>query len=170
MENSRIGAVIVALPLLILVLALVFALYNVGFDLDAATLPENPTGPLNETLTSLMQADPSLVTASGVKSDLATGTVTLKASVENPTTYPLTVMALEYRIPGEEGVGLTASLVEPVIVSPGERAAVELTGPATPDTVIALKSGSAEGILSFKIEIMGIRISTEMPRTWEVGA
>lgn len=169
MENSRIGAVIMALPLLILVLALVVALYNVGFDLDAATLPENPVEPLNETITSLLQADRPLVTASGVENDLTTGIVTLKASVENPTAYPLTVQALEYRIPGEEG-GLTATLAAPVTVPPGERAAVELTGPATPDTVIALKSGSAEGILSFNIEIMGICISTEMPRTWEAGA
>ncbi|MDE4908444.1 hypothetical protein L0665_07435 [Methanogenium marinum] len=167
MENSRIGMLIMALPLLILIVALIIALYNVGFDMDAATLPENPTGPLNETLTSLLQADRPLVTASGVESDLNAGTVTLKAIVENPTAYPMTVQYIEYWIPGESGE-LTASLAAPVTVPSGESAAVELSGPATPDTVIALKSGSAQGILSFEIEIMGIRISTEIPRAWEV--
>jgi len=169
MENSRTGMVIMALPLLILVLAFVMALYNAGFDLKAATLPENPTGPLNETLTSLLQADRPLVTGSSVGTDLTAGTVTLRGYVENPTAYPLTVQGLEYRIPGEEG-GLTASLAAPVTIPPGERAAVVLTGTATPDAVIALNAGSAEGTLSSEIEIMGILIKTEMARTWEVGA
>ncbi len=169
MENSRVGTVIMALPLLILVLALVITLYNAGFDVDAATLPEDPTEPLNEILTSLLQADRPLVNPSGVESDLTAGTVTLKGSVENPTAYPLTVQGLEYRIPGEEG-GLTASLAAPVIVPPGEKIAVEMTGSATVDVVIALKSGSSEGILSSEIEIMGIRITTEMPRRWKVGS
>lgn len=167
MENSRIGTVIMVLPLLILVLALVVALYNAGFDVDAVTLPEDPTGPLNETLTSLLHADRPLVTASGMESDLTAGTVTLKAGVENPTAYPMTVEYLEYRIPGEDG-GLTASLAAPVTVPPMGSVAVELTGPATADAVIKLKSGSVEGILSFEIDIMGIRIETEMARTWKV--
>jgi hypothetical protein len=167
MENSRIGTVVMVLPLLILVLALVIALYNAGFDVDAVTLPENPTEPLNETLTLLLQADRPLVTASGMESDLTAGTVTLKAGVENPTAYPMTVEYLEYRIPGEDG-GLTTSLAAPVTVPPMSSVVVELTGFATADAVIKLKSGSAEGILSFEIDIMGIRIATEMARTWKV--
>ena len=169
MEYSRIGKIILALPLLILVFALVIALYNAGFDVEAATMPENPTDPLNEALSALLQADRPLVTGNAVENDPGAGTVTLKGSVGNPTAYPLTVQHLEYRIPGKDG-GLTASLAMPVIIPPGEDASVELIGSATPDTLIALKSGSMEGTLSSEIEIMGIRIITEMARPWVVRA
>ncbi|KAF1078072.1 hypothetical protein [Methanogenium sp. MK-MG] len=169
MEDSRTGTVIMALPLLILVLALVIALYNVGFDVNMAALPENPVGPLEETLTALMQADQPLVTGNAVETDAAAGTVTLKGSVENPTAYPLSLQHLEYRIPGEDG-GFTAILASPVTVPPGERVTVELTGAATPDALFALNAGSAEGILSYEIEILGVSITTETPRTWEVEA
>ncbi|WP_157200386.1 hypothetical protein [Methanogenium cariaci] len=50
MEDSRINTVMMALPLLILVLALVIALYNAGFDVNRAALPENPAGPMEETI------------------------------------------------------------------------------------------------------------------------
>ena len=169
MENSRIGMVIMALPLLILVLALVIALYNAGFDVEAATLPENPAGPLNETISSLLQADKPLVTGSAVEGDAGAGTVTLKGSVVNPTAYPLTVQRLGYHVPGDDG-GFAASLMAPVTIAPGEQAAVALTGPASPDMAPALKSGSVEGVLSFEVEIMGILISTEVTQPWKVGA
>ncbi len=59
--------------------------------------------------------------------------------------------------------GFTASLAAPVTVPPGEYVTVELTGAATPDALFALNAGRAEGILSFEIEILGIRITTEVP-------
>ncbi|WFN34142.1 hypothetical protein L1S32_09840 [Methanogenium sp. S4BF] len=169
MENSRTGMVIMALPLLILVLALVIALYNAGFDVEAATLPENPAGPLNETLRSLLEADRPLVTGSAVEGDAAAGTATLKGSVANPTAYPLTVQHIEYRVPGDDG-GFMASLMAPVTIAPGEQAAVVLMGSASADMVTAIKSGSVEGVLVFEVEIMGIGITTEMARPWKVGA
>lgn len=169
MENSRFGMVIMALPLLILVLALVIALYNAGFDVEATILPEDPTGPLNETLSSLLQADKPFVTGSGVEVDAGAGTVTLKGNVMNPTAYPMTVQRLGYDVPGDGG-GFVASIMEPVTIPPGKEAAVFLTGPASPGMITALKSGSVEGMLSFEIDILGIRISSEMPRSWKVGA
>ncbi|GAB7017123.1 hypothetical protein [Methanogenium cariaci] len=169
MEDSRINTVMMALPLLILVLALVIALYNAGFDVNRAALPENPAGPMEETINALIQADRPLITGTAVETDTAAGTVTLKGSVENPTAYPVSVQHLNYRIPGEDG-GFTASLAAPVTVPPGEYVTVELTGAATPDALFALNAGRAEGILSFEIEILGIRITTEVPRTWEVEA
>lgn len=169
MENSRIGMIITALPLLILVSCLVFALYDTGFDVEAAALPENPAAPLNETLTSLLEMDRPLVTSGPVESVAGSGTVTLTGSVENPTAHPLTVQRLEFRVPGDDG-GVTASMTGPVEVSAGEKATVLLTGTASPDAVVALKSGSVEGVLLSEIQIMGIRITTEVPGTWRVGA
>lgn len=169
MENSRIGSIIMALPLVILVLALVVSLSQVGFDMEAATLPKNPVEPLENTMDSFLKADGPLVAGTAVESGPAAGTVTLTGQVQNPTAYPLAVEHLDYRISGANG-NLTASLASPVSIAPHGSATVELTGPATPDTLSALKSGRAEGTLTSVIEIMGIRITTEMVRPWGVGA
>lgn len=168
MENSRIGTVIMVLPLVILILALVIALYNVGFDVNAATLPENPVGPLNETLSSLLQADGPLVSGDAVEGDPAAGTVTMTGRVQNPTAYPLSVQSIEYRVISEDG-NVSAFLAAPVTIPPEGSVPVVLTGPASPDTVRDLKSGSVEGTLYSEIEIMGIRITTAMTRPWSVG-
>ena len=169
MENSRIGSIIMALPLVILVLALVVALSQVGFDMEAAALPENPVEPLENTMDSFLNADGPLVAGTAVESDPAAGTVTLTGRVQNPTAYPLTVQHIDYRISGANG-NMTASLGAPVIIPPHESATVELSGPATQETISALNAGRTEGMLTSGFEIMGIRITTETVRPWEVGA
>lgn len=169
MESSRLGTVIMAFPLVILILALVVALYNVGFDMGAATLPKNPVGPLNESLSYLLQADSQLITGSAVESDMVAGTVILTGKVHNPTAYPLTVRNIEYRVFGEEG-NVTASLAEPVKVPPGDYIPVVLVGNVTKEVIFAIKSGGEGGTLSAEIEIMGIRITTELISPWKVDA
>lgn len=169
MEYSRNGTVIMALPLVILVLALVIALYQTGFDVEAATLPENPAGPLEETLTALLEADRPLVAGSATDYDAAAGTVTLTGSVANPTAYPLTVSALEYRMAaGDEA--FTASLAAPVVVPPGGEETVILSGAASPAVAHALTSGTMDGMLSVSLAVMGITVVTERAGPWEVGA
>ena len=104
-----------------------------------------------------------------MESDPAAGTVTLTGRVQNPTAYPLTVQHIDYRISGANG-NMTASLGAPVIIPPHESATVELSGPATQETISALNAGRTEGMLTSGFEIMGIRITTETVRPWEVGA
>jgi len=169
MEYSRNGTVIMALPLVILVLALTIALYQTGFDVEAATLPENPAGPLEETLTALLETDRPLVSGSATDYDTGTGTVTLTGSIANPAAYPLTVTALEYRVAvGNEA--FIASLAAPVVVPPGGTETVVLSGAASPAVARTLTSGTADGMLSVSLEVMGITVTSEVARPWEVGA
>ena len=169
MEYSRNDTVIMALPLVILVLALAVALYQAGFDVEAATLPENPAGPLEETLTALLETDRPLVAGTAADYDAAAGTVTLTGSVANPTAYPLTVTALDYRVAvGNEA--FIASLAAPVEVPPGGEQTVVLSGAASPAVARALTAGTVDGVLSVSLAVMGITVTSELARPWEVEA